>query len=146
MFVFVAMLIFSVAMFAAAYYVWSVPEQDSAQVLNRRLREVRASAPRSRVAPQLLRRRERGAIAFLGDLVTWVGVLRRLQELIEQANLKYRAADVFGLSVLLFGGGFVLFVMFGVANLLLRLVLAAGLGVLPLAYILRIRTRRMRKF
>ena len=56
----------------------------------------------SRQKPARVARQEhRGSFAFLGDLVTWVGVLRRLQDLIEQADLKYRAADVFGLSVLL---------------------------------------------
>ena len=147
MFAVVAMLIFSVALFTAAWYVWSVPEQQSAQVLGRRLRELRASAAhRSRSAPQLLRREQRGAFAFLGDLVTWVGVLRRLQELIEQANLKYRAADVFGLSLLLAGAVVLVLTLFGAANLLLRLLFAFGLASLPLAYILRVRSKRLRRF
>ena len=67
-----------------------------------RLRELRAHMrSRNQKAPELVRREHRGQFAFLGDLVTWVGVLRRLQTIIEQANLKYRAADVFGLSVAL---------------------------------------------
>ena len=43
---------------------------------------VRTGAPR---APR--------SFAFLGDLVTWVGVLRR-SDRYRQADLKYRAADV----------------------------------------------------
>ena len=93
MFLLAAFLIFSVALFGAGYYVWSVPEQEATRMLGGRLRELRAHMRgRSKGAPELLRREQRGTFAFLGDLVTWVGVLRRLQEIIEQANLKYRAA------------------------------------------------------
>src|SRR5690242_3581518 len=107
MFAVVAFLIFSVALFGAGYYIWSVPQQAAEQVLGARLRELRAHARgRSKTAPDLLRREHRGKFAFLGDLVDWVGVLRRLQELIEQANLKYRAAEVFGLCLLLGIGSF----------------------------------------
>jgi hypothetical protein len=114
MFAVVAFLIFSVALFAAGYYVWSVPQQAAENALGARLRELRAHArSRSKAAPDLLRRERRGSFAFLGDLVSWVGVLRRLQELIEQANLKYRAADVFGLCMLLGVGSFLCFAIFG---------------------------------
>jgi tight adherence protein B len=147
MFFLAVLLIFSVALFIAAYYVWTVPEQQSSQVLGHRLRELRASARgRSRSAPELLRREQRGAFAFLGDLVNWVGVLRRLQEIIDQANLKYRAADVFGLSLLVAGAAFAGLYLFGVANLLLHLLVAVVLGSLPLVYIVRVRARRLHKF
>jgi tight adherence protein B len=141
------LVIFSVAMFIAAYYVWTVPQQHEAQLLGHRLRELRAAARgRSKSSPELLRREHRGTFAFLGDLVNWVGVLRRLQEVIDQANLKYRAADVFGLSLILAAGAFLVLYLFGVANILLHLVVAVGLGIIPLMYILRIRTHRLRKF
>src|SRR5258708_27433086 len=42
--------------------------------------------------------------SYLGDFVEWIGVLRRLQEYIDQANLKYRAPEVFALCVMLAGG------------------------------------------
>src|SRR3954467_11485416 len=114
MFAVVAFLIFSVAMFAAGYYIWSVPQQAAEQVLGVRLRELRAHARgRTKSAPDLLRREHRGSFAFLGDFVAWIGVLRRLQEIIEQANLKYRAADVFGLCLLLGIGSFLGFALFG---------------------------------
>jgi len=148
MFYVAAFLVFSVAMFTAGYFIWTVPEQESAQMLRGRLRELRASSRgRSRTAPELLRREHRGTFAFLGDLVSWVGVLRRLQELIEKANLKYRAADVFGLSVLLAVATFLLLGLAGSANfLLVKLLagLAAGFG--PLLYIRGVRQRRLRKF
>jgi len=140
-------LIFSVALFAAGYYIWSVPQQEAEQILGARLRELRANTrSRSKAGSELLRREQRGTFAFLGDLVTWVGVLRRLQEIIEQANLKYRAADVFGFSVLLAVTAFVVFGFVGGGLLLVRLLVAFALGFLPLFYIMRVRTRRLRKF
>src|SRR5262249_14128271 len=92
-----------------------------------------------------LRREHRGSFAFLGDLVTWVGVLRRLQEMIEQADLKYRAADVFGLSILLGAGMFLLLTLAG-GLLFLRVLLALAAGFAPLLYIMRKRSKRLRKF
>jgi len=147
MFFVAAFLIFAVALYAAAYYVWSVPEQQASQALGARMRELRASArSRSRSAPELLRREHRGTFAFLGDLVTWVGVLRRLQELIDQANLKYRAADVFGLSVLLAAATFLVFSLFGALTLLLKLLIAVAVGLGPLIYILQVRKKRLKRF
>src|ERR1043166_432686 len=109
----VALLLFSIALYGAGYYLWSVPQQEATDELGNRLRGVRTSMRSRAQAPELLRKEHRGSFAFLGDLVTWVGVLRRLQELIEQANLKYRAADVFGLSVLLGVGSFLALAVFG---------------------------------
>jgi tight adherence protein B len=148
MFFLASFLIFSVALFAAGYYVWTVPRQEAEQMLGSRLRELRANVrSRSRGASELVRREHRGSFAFLGDLVTWVGILRRLQEIIEQANLKYRAADVFGLSVLLAVTGFVVFGVAGGWNLVfLQLLAAAALGMSPTIYIRRVRAQRLRKF
>ena len=62
----------------------------------RRLRELRANVrSRAKGQPELLRQQRRGTFAALGDFVAWIGILRRLQAYIEQANLKYRAAEVF---------------------------------------------------
>jgi tight adherence protein B len=166
MFAIVAFLIFSVALFGAGYYVWSVPQQAAEEALGGRLRELRAHMRgRSKAAPDLVRREQRGSLAFLGDLVNWVGVLRRLQDVIEQANLKYRAADVFGLSVLLGAGTLLGFVLFGgsirfvpshvtgssysvetSSLLFVHLMIALAVGFAPIAYILRVRKRRLAKF
>jgi len=138
--------LFSIALYGAGYYLWSVPEQEEADQLSSRLRGVRTSMRgRSTKAPELLRREHRGSFAFLGDLVTWVGMLRRLQVTIEQANLKYRAADVFGLSVVLGVGTFLILSLFGVM-FFLKLLLGVVIGFAPLVYILRVRARRLRKF
>src|SRR5215471_19905500 len=138
LFVFV---LFSVALYGAGYYLWSVPQRAAEEELGNRLRGVRTSMRSRSKAPELLRREHRGSFAFLGDLVTWVGMLRRLQEIIQQANLKYRAADVFGISMLLAVGTFVVTSLFGVM-FFLRLLFAAAVGFAPLFYILRVRNRR----
>jgi len=142
----VAALLFSIAAYGAGYYLWSVPEQHAAEELSNRLRGVRTSMrSRSSKAPELLRREHRGSFAFLGDWVTWVGVLRRLQVMIEQANLKYRAADVFGLSLMLAIATFLVLSLFG-GLFFLRLLLALAVGFSPVLYIMRIRAKRLRKF
>jgi len=96
-------------------------------------------------SPELLRREHRGNFAFLGDLVTWVGMLRRLQEIIQQANLKYRAADVLGISIVLAVGTFLLLTLFG-GMALLRMFISMVVGASPIFYIMRVRNRRLRKF
>ena len=146
MFVLVAMLIFSVAMYIAAYYVWTVPHQEEERVLAGRLRTLRASARgREKSTPELLRREQRGTFAFLGDLVTWVGVLRRLQDLIDQANLKYRAADVFGIGAAV---GVLIFAILSLTGgtIILRILIAVLVGLIPLFYIIRVRSKRLRRF
>lgn len=146
MFVLVAMLIFSVAMYIAAYYVWTVPEQEAQRVLAGRMRQLRANMrSRDQKGGGLLRQEHRGSFAFLGDLVTWVGILRRLQELIDQANLKYRAADVFGISVLIGGTVFAILSMMG-GLILVKILVAVVCAFGPLFYIVRVRGRRLRKF
>jgi tight adherence protein B len=148
MFLVVAFLIFAVAMFVAGYYVWTVPQQQAEELLGARMRELRAHArSRTRSAPGLLREQRRGSVAFLGDLVQWAGILRRLQVLIEQANLKYRAADVFGLSVALALVVFLASGLVGGAGLLfVRLLAAFLIGIAPVFYIVRVRARRLSKF
>ena len=139
-------MLFSIALYVAGYYVWTVPEHEASDRLGSRLRELRAHMrSRNQRAPELLRREHRGQFAFLGDLVTWVGMLRRLQTVVDQANLKYRAADVFGLSVALGLCCFLLTTAFGMM-FFLRIVFAAILGFAPVVYILQKRSRRMKKF
>src|SRR6266700_1310136 len=117
----VAFLLFSVALLIAGYYVWMVPEQQASESLTMRLRELRTqSRSGARVASDLIQREHRGSLAFLGDFVSWLGVMRRLQTFIVQANLKYRAADVVGLSLVLALGTFLLFGLVGVSLLMLR--------------------------
>ena len=139
--------LFSAALYAVGYWLWSVPEQHAANDLGGRLRELRAhTRTRSAKSPELLRSEHRGSFAFLGDWVSWVGLLRRLQEIIQQADLRYRAADLFGLSLALGIGTFLLITVIGGAFFLLRLLFAIAAGFAPVAYVLNVRSRRLRKF
>jgi tight adherence protein B len=147
-FPFVTFLIFAAALYAVAHYVWVVPRQQQAQVVRARLRTLRASL-RGRTggeAPELLRREQRGSFAVIGDFVAWMGVFRRLQELISQANLKYRAADVAGVGLLIALVSYVLFGFLGMSLFLVRLLAAVVGGMLPVAYVMHMRTRRMKRF
>src|ERR1700687_5766781 len=147
MFLLFAFLIFTGALAGAAYYAVVVPQRQSQQVLAGRLRELRMrSGARSRSAPDLLRRQERGALAFLGDFFGWVKLTRGLQDCIEQANLKYRAAEVLAFSLLLAVGTYFIAEFLGVSVIVLRLLFALILGWLPIAYIIIVRRRRLRKF
>ena len=107
MFILVAFVIFAVALSGAGYMVWHVPQQETEELLAARLRELRAnSGVRTRSTPDLFKREKRGSLAALGDFVSWIGILRRLQMHIDQANLKYRAAEVFTLAVLIAVGSY----------------------------------------
>ena len=146
MFVLVAFVIFAAALSGAGYLVWYVPQQESEQLLAGRLRELRArSGMRTRSAPDLFKREKRGPLASLGDFVSWIGALRRLQMHIDQANLKYRAAEVFTLMVLITVLTYAVSGFF-ISMFFLRLVLAAGLGSIPMSYINFKRSRRLAKF
>ena len=147
MFVFVAFLIFTGALGGAAYYVWSVPRQEAQQVLAMRLRELRTSGgARVRSAPDLLRREKRGSLAFIGDFFQWIGLLRRLQEYIQQADLRYRATEVFSLCVILFLATYGILGLFGLPMIALKLLFAFLIGGAPIFYILHKRSRRLKKF
>jgi tight adherence protein B len=145
---FVTFLIFSGALLAAAYYVWVIPAQQAESVFAQRLRELRTRAAQRRGpgATDIVRREQRGAFSSVGDFVAWIGLLRRLQEFIDQANLKYRATDVFVVSILVGGVVFLIFGFLGMSMLLLRALLSLAIASLPTLLILRLRARRMGKF
>jgi len=145
-FLFIAFLIFSGALGAAGYYVWSVPQQQEEEVLTGRLRELRLAGGARRVASDLVRRERRGPLAPLGDFVDWIGLLRRLQLMIQQANLRYRAADVFAVCLMTAVISYAVMQLAGLSLLILRIGLALGLGALPVVYIMRVRRKRLNKF
>jgi tight adherence protein B len=146
-FLLVAFLIFTGALLAAGYYVWTVPRQEAQQVLVGRLRELRVqTGGRSRAGTDLLRREQRGSLALLGDFVSWIGVLRRLQQYIDQANLKYRAAETFALCILLAVLSYVALGIAGLSMWALRLLFSFLIAATPVFYIIRVRAKRLRKF
>ncbi len=146
MFLLLAFLIFSGALAGAGYYVWSVPRQQQNDVLSTRLRELRVPGSRTRTAGSLRRSEQRSGMGPLADFFAWVGLLRRLQLYIDQANLKYRAPEVFGLSLVICVASFLLFGLFGMSLLILRIGLSLILAAIPTFYIRRARTRRIQKF
>ena len=124
------------ALLGAGYYVWSIPAQEAGRDAGGTAAGVALpDARRSARGSDLMRREQRGTFAFLGDFFAWLGVMRRLQTYIVQANLKYRAADVVGISLAL-----VIIILFpvclmGMSLILLRLLLALLIGAIPIAYI-----------
>ena len=147
MFFLIAFLIFTGAFAAAGYYAWSIPQQHAQEILATRLRELRVSiGMRTRAPSDLVRHEQRGHLATLGDFVAWIGLLRRLQLYIDQANLKYRAAEVFALCVMIAVGVYFVLGVMGLSLLVLRIGLALALGAVPVVYIMRVRRQRLRKF
>ena len=144
----VPFLIFTAALLAAGHYAWRVPEQRDAEVLAGRLRDLRAHARGAggRLSSDLVRHEQRGSFAFLGDFFAWLGGLRRLQDCIQQANLRYRAADVAAVSILLAAGAYLLLGLVGLRLLALRVLVSLLIGSLPFVYILRLRARRLKRF
>lgn len=141
-----AFLIFSGALLAAGYLAWHAPQRQEAELLAARLRELRAPARAARGAADLIRREQRGSFAWIGDFFAWVGINRRLQEYILQAGLRYRAADVLGVSLLTLAGAFLLLGLFLKHVLVLRLVLAGLLAAVPIGLIARARGQRLKRF
>jgi tight adherence protein B len=147
MFVIVAFCIFAGCFGGVAYYVWAIPQQQEQRVLAARLRSLRGNTrSRTRSSPDLLHREEAGVFAVLGKLFEWVAPLRRLQIYIRQANLKYRAQDVFivciGITVLVY----VIEQLAGLNILLLKLLVAGLAGYSPIFWIVRKRASRLGKF
>ncbi|MBM3723947.1 MAG: hypothetical protein FJW40_00770 [Acidobacteria bacterium] len=144
----VAFLVFAGCGMAAGYYIWSVPQRELAQSLTGRLRELRSRAggARKRGATDLLRREEASAFGFLTDLFSGAGILGRLQDHIDQANLPHRATNVLALCIGLFAGIFLLFGLGVSGLLLLRLALSVAIGYIPIAYVGFRRSARLARF
>jgi tight adherence protein B len=142
--------IFTIAMFIAAHYAFKMPQQATEDKLLVRLREVRGRATagqRVRAGgSDLIRRESQGTFSFFAAFLDWVKPLKRLQQLIEQADLKYRATDIFTVSVIIFLVMFGFFGLIGLNVLALRLVFAGLCAAIPTMYIMRKRASRLHKF
>ncbi|MEP7363303.1 MAG: type II secretion system F family protein [Acidobacteriota bacterium] len=147
MFVVVAFVVFTGALLAAAYYAWSVPQQQETDAISNRLRElrVRTGAPRRTTSADLLRSENKGTFAFMAEFMGWFRVLGRLQEMIDQANLKYRAVDVMVVSLILFVATYFAAGLFGLDLIMLQLVFGIVVAAIPVAVVMRIRRRRLDK-
>lgn len=144
----VAFVIFAGAFYAAAHYVFAVPQQAAASVLSRRLRQLRSraeGAERSRTRAQLIRQHDEGKFAWFGNLLSGRGIVTGLQKSINQADLKYRAADVLGVAIITFVVMFLILGLF-IPQLLVRTLFAGLLGYLPVFYVMHKRAARLSKF
>jgi tight adherence protein B len=145
MFFFAAFILFTLAMFGAAYYVWVIPQREAQRALESRLRETRASRDDRRGPIHLVRRERRGAFQFLADALGWLRIVQRLQTHIDQANLTWRAADVVGICAACALAGYVVF-DFLIPIFLLRLGIALIAGLVPVFYTERKRNVRLSRF
>ncbi|MBI5083655.1 MAG: type II secretion system F family protein [Acidobacteria bacterium] len=149
MFLFVSFLIFSGALFGAAWYVYSVPRQEESRLLGARLREIRAKTAGGRgprAVSDLMIHEDRGRLTFLTDFMQWLGPARRMQAYIVQANLQYKAGDVLTLCLLIGGAAYLLLGLAGMSLTALRIVFSLALSSLPIMYIRRVRNRRLARF
>ena len=149
MFVLIAFLIFSGALFGAAYYAFVVPQQEENEILVSRLRNLRSHAIAGRRmggSSALLKSETRGSLAFLGDFFSWIAPLKRLQLYIYQANKKWRATEVFSLCMVLLAVTYFALGFFGLDPPLFRLLIGLLVAWIPIFYIVKIRERRLHKF
>jgi len=145
MFLFVAFVLFSAALFGSAWYVWVIPRRKEESLLDAPLRDVRTPRSGSRSGSDLLRRERAGTLEFLGGFIGWLRIAKRLQTRIDQANLAWRAVDVVGISAAILLIGYIVF-DFLVPIFLLRLALSLLLASLPIFYIQRRRAARLAAF
>jgi tight adherence protein B len=143
---FVSFLIFSAALFGAAYYCFIVPRKAGHAALTARLREVRgrSGVARVRLGGGLVREEE--ALNSFGRFLSWIGLQRRLQKAIDQADLGYKAGNVLGVCLSLGVAGFLLTMLFGIPIFFLQLAIACALAYLPVVYINFKRQRRLDRF
>jgi len=137
---FLTILIFTAAFAAAAEYAWWGPQRRIRLEIEQRLRGLRVESGRR---PQsLLRQQQSSGVSFLSRLE----MMMRLQALMDQARLPYRAGNVVTFSVLLLAGSYLAAdVLRLFPFLILKLLFAFGCSLLPLVYIRTRRQRRMRQ-
>lgn len=150
MFLLVAILIFTAATAIAVHYAITIPQQQEAQIMAARLRELRArtgaAAKRATGGRDLIRREDTGTFGFLGGWFSFAGGLRKLQSFIDQGDLKYRAADVAVLSVVLAAGVYFFLGLVGLNMMALRVIFAILVGAIPIFLIMQVRARRLSRF
>lgn len=145
MFLVVAFILFSLALFGSAWFVWVIPRQEHERLFEARLRTVRTARSTGRSGNDLMRHERVGTLDFLGGFVGDLQLAKRLQTRIDQANLAWRALDVLGISAALLLLGYVLFDLL-VPIFMLRLALSLLVAAAPFIYIHRRRASRLSTF
>ncbi len=146
MFLFVAFLIFSGALFGAAWYAFVVPQRAENQALIGRLREIRSRSgvQRNRGGADLLQQQE--GLNTIGRFFAWLGLQRRLQKMITQADLTYKAGNVLAVCLVLALLSYLMLSAVGIPIALVNLTIALLIGYMPIAFINFKRSRRLAKF
>lgn len=136
----VTLLIFTAAFAAAAEFAWWGPQRRVRSEIEQRLRGLRVESGRRPAS--LLRQQQLSGGAFLSRLE----IMKRLQDMIDQSRLPYRAGNVTTLSVLLLPVSYLAADLFRLFPfVILKLLFAVGCSLLPLIYIRMKRQRRMRQ-
>jgi tight adherence protein B len=145
-FFFISFLLFGTALSAAAYYAFTVPKRVENQALVTRLRDLRSRTVTTRVRTggDLLRQEE--GVNVVGRFLNWIGIQRRLQKTIAQADLPYKAGNVLVLCVAIAVVVFLLTKLLGIPIVIINILIAAIFGYLPIFYINFMRDRRLSKF
>jgi tight adherence protein B len=138
------LLIFTGAFLAAAECaVWG-PQRRLRRSVEQRLRGLRIEAGRQPRA--LLREQQLSGVSMIHKIYARLEVMKRLQSMIDQAQLPYRAGNVVTFSVLLLATGYLVTDALRVVPfLVLRLMIAGGCAALPFLYIGSKRQRRLRQ-
>lgn len=135
-------LIFTGAFWVAAEIsVWG-PRRRMVRLMDTRLRGLRPQGGRR---PRALLRQSGGGMTGVHDLYGRLEIMTRMQAIIDQAKLPYRAGNVVSLSAVLLAGSY----LFAEATRLFpfsifRVLLAMGVACLPFTYIWLRRQRRMK--
>ncbi len=136
---FLTFLIFTAAFAAAAEFAWWGPQRRIRSEIDQRLRGLRLETGRRPAS--LLRQQQ-----LSGGLFQRLEMMRRIQAMIDQAKLPYRASNVITVSILVLG---VVYLAADILQLfpffILKLMFAVGSSVVPFVYIRIKRGRRMRQ-
>lgn len=136
-------LIFTAATYVACYLAFWGPEKKAAEDRARRFRGLRAERVQQE-AVSLLKQRSLSSVGFLDQIYSRLRLMRQLQKTLEQAALPWAAGAVLSACLLLAAGCFLItFLLNLVPMLLLQVLLALGVGLLPVAYVSWKRNQRM---
>ena len=139
------LLIFTGAFLAAAEYAWWNPQRRLRRAMEHRLRGLRVQ---SGAGPRgLLRQQKLSGVSFIHQAYSRLEVMKRLQSLIDQAQMPYRAGNLVTVSALLLAASYL------AADLLrlfpfqvLKIMFAVGCALLPFLSVWTKRQRRIRQF
>jgi len=132
--------IFTAAFAAAAEYAWWGPQRRMRTEIEQRLRGLRVETGRRSLS--LLRQQQMSGVSFLSRFE----LMKRLQDMIDQARLPYRAGNIVTMSLAILAGAYLLADVFGLLPFrVLKFMFAAGCASLPIIYVRLKRQRRMRQ-